>query len=418
MPVRRVYYAIIVLCICAGAGAWFACKSGPDEMAPDGGVGAGNPGAPGAGSPGDPGGDPGSTDSDAGDASGRPVSGTLHAFVGSRDGNVRTYLVDASTGAWSLRATSSIGGEPSFLAFDMSRRRVLAVNEASAAAQGGVRSLAFDSDAGTLRVLDTKTTGGATATHVSLDASGRWVFVANFTGGNAAVLALAEDGGLGAANVIASGNKSHWFGTSPTGAFAFVPTLGADRIAQYTFNASTGAIAANASAATVLPAGTGPRHLAFAPNGRAYLINETACAVVALTLNASGGFDAPGALVSALPPGVRAADGGAGGAAATGAEIAAHPTLPVLYASTRSYDSIAVFTLDAQGTPTRVQNALTGAHEPRSFAVDPRGQFLFAGNETAGEVVGFRIGGDGQLTSMGRAVSVPTPAFVGLVLVP
>ena len=44
--------------------------------------------------------------------------GELFAFVGSSDGNIRTYSVDETSGAWTYVTASLVGTTPSFLAFD------------------------------------------------------------------------------------------------------------------------------------------------------------------------------------------------------------------------------------------------------------------------------------------------------------
>lgn len=209
-----------------------------------------------------------------------------------------------------------------------------------------------------------------------------------------------------------SGAMSHWAGTNPSGGFVFVPALGANVISQYTLNAATGKLTANGSA--TLPAGAGPRHLSFHPSEKwAYLINETAITVTTLDFDKATGNLTAKQTISALPPGQSPAG-------VSGAEISIHPSGKHLYASTRVFDSIAHFSVNAtDGTLTRVANTSTGADRPRSFGMDPEGTLLFAGNQDVNQVVGFRIDpGTGALTSLGKTVDVPGPTFVGLARMP
>jgi 6-phosphogluconolactonase len=383
-------------------------SSGGPESGGDGGA-ASPDGAASAAGDASPGSDAASRDAgEAGADGGKP--GELFAFVGSTDGKVRVYSVDAASGAWTFKKESSAGTNPSFLAFDPPRRRVVAVDEIDA---GLVRSFAFDPQSGALTERNTKASGGAAPTHLSIAPGGSWVFVANYTGGTASVFPLDATGLLGdASDTKASGPKSHWAGTDSSGAYAFVPALGADSIAQYKFDGATGKLTDNGVAA--VPAGAGPRHLGFHPSEKwAYVMNELAVSVTTLDLDKATGKLAAKQTISALPPGQSAAG-------VTGAEIVVHPSGKHVYASSRQYDSIVHFTVDAaNGTLTRVANVTTGAGRPRSFGVDPEGTLLYAGNADAAHVVGFRIdGASGALTPLGKTVDVPAPSYVGLARMP
>ncbi|MDB4934029.1 MAG: 6-phosphogluconolactonase [Labilithrix sp.] len=339
------------------------------------------------------------------------TAGELFAFVGGPGGKIRVYLVDAASGAWTFKKDSPAGTNPSFLAFDPARRRVVAVDEVDV--NPTVRSFSFDPQTAALTERNTQPSGGAGPTHVSLDPTGAWVFVANYTAGSASVLPIDATGMLGAAtDTKSSGAMSHWAGTDPSGAHVFVPALGANVVAQYTFDKGNGTLVANGTAA--LPASAGPRHLGFHPSEKwAYVVNETAISLTTFDYDKTTGKLTAKQTVSALPPAQSAAG-------VSGAEIYVHPSGKHVYASTRAYDSIAHFTVNAaDGTLTRVANALTGADRPRSFGVDPAGTLLYAANQDAGQVVGFRIdAATGALTSLGKTVDVASPAFVGLARMP
>jgi len=345
-------------------------------------------------------------DAQAASDNGAVAMGALFGFVGSSDGKVRTYLVDSASGAWTLKKESSAGQNPSFLAFDPSRRRVVAVDEA---AGGLVRAFAFDSASGALTETSNRPSGGAGPAHVSLNPAGAWIMVANYTGGNTSILPIDGAGMIGvASDSMVSGAMSHWAGTNPSGGGVFVPALGANVVAQYTLDGATGKLTPNGSAA--LPAGSGPRHLAFHPNEKwAYLVNETAITVTTLDFDKVGHKLAAKQTISALPAPQSAAG-------VTGAEIFVHPGGKYVYASTRGFDSIVQLEVDpASGMLTRVANTPTGAARPRSFGMDPEGTLLYAGNQDANQVVGFRISATtGALTSLGKTVDVNGPAFVGL----
>jgi 6-phosphogluconolactonase len=142
------------------------------------------------------------------------------------------------------------------------------------------------------------------------------------------------------------------------------------------------------------------------------VINELAITVTTFDFDKTSGKLTAKQTVSALPPGQSTSG-------VSGAEIVVHPTGKHVYASTRGYNSIVHLDVNAaNGTLTRVANAPTGGNQPRSFGIDPEGTLLFAGNQSVDEVVGFRIGPAGTLTSLGKAVDVVDPTFVGLARIP
>lgn len=341
---------------------------------------------------------------------GTVIKKPLWGYVGSSDGKVRAFTVDETTGLWTLKTTSNAGTNPSFVAFDVPKSRAVAVDEITG---GMVRAFAVDFATGAFTETNAKPSGGAGPTHVSLDPTGAWVFVANYTGNNMSVFPLNAQGLLGdASDTKASGNKSHWAGTNPAGTHAFVPALGANAVAQYAFNAQTGKLTANGTVSP--PANAGPRHLAFHPSSKwAYLINETAITVTALDFDAASGKLTPKQTLSALPPG-QATQG------VSGAEIFVHPGGKHVYASTRGYNAIAHFTVnDATGALTFVASVETGAPRPRSFGIDPEGAWLFAGNQDQDQVVGFRIDpGTGALGPVGVVANTKGPTFVGVLRAP
>lgn len=348
-----------------------------------------------------------SSSSSSGGADGGGPKAPLYAFVGA-SGKITVFTVDDTTGAWTLKKETAIGGSASFLAFDPARRRLVATNEDGG---GQIRSFTFDPQTGALMPVNAQPAGGAGTTHVSLDPTGKWAFAANYTGGTMGVFPIDANGTLGTAKATrAPGAMAHWIGTDPAGTRLFCISLGANVVAQYTLNTTTGQLTDNGTASP--PANSGPRHLAFHPNEKwAYAINENAINVTAFDYDKGTGKLATKATVSALP-----ANQNKNGV--SGAEIMVHPSGKAVYASTRVYNSIARFTVGADGSLTLAQNAVTGGNRPRSFGMDPEGTFLFAGNQDVSQVVGFKIDAAGALTPMGKTVDIAGPTFVGLARIP
>ena len=62
---------------------------------------------------------------------------------------------------------------------------------------------------------------------------------------------------------------------------------------------------------------------------------------------------------------------------------------------------------------TFVEHVPTGGREPRHFAIDPTGAYLFAANQKTNNVVVFKVdGATGKLTPTGKTLSVATPVCV------
>jgi 6-phosphogluconolactonase len=282
------------------------------------------------------------------------------------------------------------------------------------AVASGNRVGAYSIDPATAAILfiNDVDAGGTGPTHVSVDASGAYVFVANYGSGHIAVYSVRADGGLGTASqTILAGANAHQIVPDPSNKYVVVPCLGDNKVAQYVLNA--GALAANATPQLATVAGAGPRHLAFAPDGKhAYLVNELNSTLQALAFDT-----ATGRLTSLQTLSTRAA--GATGTN-TGAEVVVHPSGKFVYSSNRGDNNIAVFSIDATtAMVTLVANTSTQGMTPRNFTVDPTGKFLYAANQNSGTVVPFAIDGTtGKLTPTASPITVPTPQFVGIIGLP
>src|SRR6185312_4572417 len=167
---------------------------------------------------------------------------------------------------------------------------------------GSVSAFAIDGATGALKVLNTVSSKGAIPAHCSVDAAGKFVFVANYGGGSIAVLPIRTDGSLAAAadfhrdlgsvgsthatdappgSLAISGHDAphaHMIAADPQNRFVVATDLGQDRIYTYRFDRETGKLTAPSNAPfTSVPTGDGPRHFAFHPNGHwFYSIQEEA----------------------------------------------------------------------------------------------------------------------------------------------
>lgn len=326
-------------------------------------------------------------------------------LVGGEDGHVRALLFD-ETGAIARQAESDVGGAPSFLAFEPGQSLVYAVDEGG----GTVAGYALSRDTLRLSPCGASQAAGRGPTHVLRHPAGSHVMVASYTDGSVAVFGLGDRGEVGhATDVKASGPRSHQVVTDPSGSFVFVPVLGRDEIAQYRWSSGT----LQPNGALKMPPRSGPRHLAFRPDGRfAYAIDELDSTIAEMRFDrATGALTLLGSS-SSLP---REARDSEVHATNTGAEIAVHPTGAWVYVSNRGHDSIVRYASDpASGRLRFVDHRRTGGSTPRSFGLDPEGKWLAVGNQRSGTVRMFRVDASGALLEPAIDLPLPRPAFVGL----
>jgi 6-phosphogluconolactonase len=337
---------------------------------------------------------------------------------------IYAYRFQSATGALTPLGAAGLAAEtenPSFLAVHPNQRFLYAVNEISkyeGKDAGSVSAFAIDRATGRLTLLNRVSSRGDGPCHLELDRSGKWLFVANYGGGSVAAFPVHDDGKLGEASAFfqhagksvnvsnQSGPHAHATVVSPDNRFVLVADLGVDKVFSYRLDPSKGGLAPDPQSVAIAP-GSGPRHLAFRPDGKfVYVLKEILSAVVVFRYDAAAGTLAELQTISTLPRGFKDVT--------NGAEIVIHPSGKFLYASNRGDDSIAIFRIDAaKGTLTSAGRVPTQGKTPRGFAIDPSGRFLVAGNQNSGTVVVFRIDQQtGGLTPTGTVLQVGSPVDV------
>jgi 6-phosphogluconolactonase len=339
---------------------------------------------------------------------------------------IYAYRIDETTGRLSALGLAAETVNPSFLTVDRAGRLLYAVNEVAeykGAATGTVSSFSIDHNRSKLTPINQVTSGGTDPCYIALDRSGKYLLVANYTGGTVAVIPVARDGRLSEASSVLKnegtagpvkdrqeGPHAHFIEASARNRFAYVADLGLDRILIYPFDAQKGVLSRGQSTAgprdffsAKLAPGTGPRHVAFSADGKfLYVIGELDSTVTVFASAANQTYRAI-QKISALPPGFAGKN--------TAAEIAIHPNGKFLYTSNRGDDSIAVFSIEEnRGRLTFVEHISSGGKTPRNFAIDPDGSHLLVANQSSGNIVEFTIDkSTGKLTSAGEVAKVPSP---------
>jgi 6-phosphogluconolactonase (cycloisomerase 2 family) len=375
----------------------------------------------------------------------RAANGRFQAYVGTysspqgpegsagRGQGIYQFEMDPATGALSQRALFPNGANPSWLALDASRKHLYAANETAVfegAPSGSVSAYSIEEPSGRLTLLNTVRSEGAGPAHLSVHPSGRHVLVANYAGGTVAVLPIRPNGELGTATDVKhdqgavgpvhaasappgsfaiSGHDrphAHMVLADPSGNFVLATDLGLDRFLIWKFDATTGKLSANSPAYVPLPAGDGPRHFAFHPNGRwMYSLQEESSTLILFDYDAGNGTLKARQTVSTLPKGFAGTN--------FTSEILITKDGRFIYVANRLHDSIAWFSIDSTGALTLAGEEWTRGDYPRSFTIDPTGNFLYSCNQRSDAIATFRVNREtGKLSFTGQYTPVGTPAIV------
>lgn len=323
---------------------------------------------------------------------------------------------DTRTGALSPPTMAIETRDPSYFTLSGDGRHLYMCN---AGTPGGISAFAVDGRTGALTFQNFIESTGRGPSHVSIDGSGRFVLDANYGGGYVEVLSLAVDGSLNARAALMKHTGSsvhpqrqnkpyaHWFRTDPSNRFALAADLGTDEIVVYRFDANTGALAPQDPPATKVKPGSGPRHLAWHPNGKwVYASQELSNEVFAFQWDAAKGTLAQFQAVNTLAEGFTAPS--------TAAEIAVRNDGRYLYVTNRGEDTIVVFAIDAaSGELSFRQRVSSGGKVPRYFSFDPSNHWLLVGNQESGNLVVFKVDTDsGELMQSGQPVPLVKPTGV------
>jgi 6-phosphogluconolactonase len=350
---------------------------------------------------------------------------------------VGTYTTGESKGIYVYRYNTASGqltplglaaesANPSFLAVAPNGKFLYAVNELqnfNGEKSGAVTAFAIDHKTGKLARLNQVASRGEDPCYISLDKTGKYVLVANYTSGNVAVFPVQKDGSLGEASAFVQhhgsgpnherqeGPHAHWIQTTADNRFAIVADLGLDKLMVYRFDASNGSLTPNDPPAGDLAPGEGPRHVAFAPDQKfAYSANELKSTVTAFSYDAEKGVLERFQTVSTVPKDFRGNN--------DAAEIHIHPNGRLLYTSNRGADSIAQFSIDGKsGSVALLDTFSTQGKSPRDFELDPDASHLLVANQDTGNVVVFRIDpATGRaLPTPGQSIKIPAPVCLTFV---
>ncbi len=319
---------------------------------------------------------------------------------------------------------------PSYLAISSlvnGHRRIYAVN-ALPAPNDTIASYLMDPATGALHPINHVTSAGDGPCYISLDATGEVAYVANYVGSTIATYRVLPNGALsdpvtcidfknpkfGKRGPVAARQDvphPHSVHLSPDNRFLLVNDLGSDEISV--FPVAPGAHLGQPALFSNDRPGSGPRHIAFHPNGRwVYSVNEIDSTIDHfLWTTTSSRTDPQGMLINTsqtvktIAPEFPAAKN-------TAAEVAVSPDGNFLYASNRGENTLVVFAIGAEGKLGFLQRIPCGGKTPRHFVLSPDSRWVLCGNQDSATVTVFRRdGATGRLTGPTQSLPLDSPMF-------
>jgi 6-phosphogluconolactonase len=249
--------------------------------------------------------------------------------------------------------------------------------------------------------------------YIVTDRTGRYLLSASYHGSKLAINRIGSTGAVEApaVQVLATPPNAHCIVADQANRYVYATSLGGDVVMQFHFDAATGKMTPTDPPSVRSKPKAGPRHLAFAPDGRfLYLINELDGTVNAYEVDARSGALTERQTVAFLPADFPDKP--------SAADLHITPDGRFLYGSERASNTIAGFAVDpASGRLTPIGSVPTEP-PPRGFRIDPRGRFLLAVGQTSNRMSVYAIGGDGKLTKLADYPMGTNPNWVEIIDLP
>ena len=331
---------------------------------------------------------------------------------------IMVFAVGAGLGDLQLIQTVP-SDNPSFVAIHPSGNFLYALNEIAdyeGAEKGSLEAYAIDDETGQLTLINRVAVGSIPAQLV-VNPGGDYLAVATYVGGTYEIFPIGEDGSLGEASSVAQqegtgphdrqdASHVHAVAFDPSGTYLAGADLGTDMIKIFTY--ADGNLE-EVSAVTV-EAGSGPRHIAFHPDGDVlYSINELTAVIRSFAFDPATGtlgdeLQTIGTVPQSFP------------AHKSTAEILVHPSGKFLYGSNRKFedhplaDSIVAYSIDDNGHLALIGYTTHNIAFPRGFSIDPTGRWLYAMGQKSDTIVQFYIDpNSGVLTPTGITATAMVP---------
>ncbi|MGP4040498.1 lactonase family protein [Gracilibacillus sp. D59] len=277
--------------------------------------------------------------------------------------------------------------------------------------QGGVSAFSVEKN-GDLEKINSQATEGSAPCHVSVNSENNLVVAANYHTKQVEAFLANEDGSLQIPKAVEhEGNGPHerqekphlhFAGFTPDEQYVVVVDLGSDTITTYRPKED---VLQKVRVLTLKP-GSGPRHIAFHPDGQyAYVMTELSNEVVVLKYHEEEGTFEEVQYISTLPEDFTENS--------QGSAIHLSSDGKFVYAGNRGHNSIAIYRVKEDHSVEFIDWTHTEGDWPRDFVLDPTEQFIVASNQETGTLVLFeRDQETGTLTLLQKDIKAPEAVCV------
>lgn len=318
-----------------------------------------------------------------------------------------TYTNKGSKGIYGMRISQEgkLMEEPQLLAempsptyFYLSRNRhfLYAVAEPGEGEKGATYVYEIDPQSKALSLHSKRAAAGRGLCHITMDKQERYAVVTCYPDATVQVFpvdhrnnitpmfCLKRHSGSGPVSERQESAHAHSAYFTPDGVYVVVCDLGIDELVLYTMNEESGKLHRAFGKNVTMPAGCGPRHMVFSPDGRfAYVVCELSSELITLAYHGEEGFTIL-ERISTLSPEFQSERSFASAIRITkdGRD---------LYVSNRGEDSIAHFKVDVHsGHAELVKSYSTRGWYPRDFILTEDENLLIAVNQLSENMAIYR----------------------------
>ncbi|WP_262139053.1 lactonase family protein [Pseudomonas sp. Marseille-Q5117] len=344
------------------------------------------------------------------------ANAATYAYISSPgDGLISQYRLDQNNGALTLIEQVQAGDQVNPMALTPDGKVLFAALRVKPFQVLGYR---IDSKSGHLTKF-TQAPLAESMAYLSTDRKGRYLLAASYGADTLSVQKIGEDH-QPSANILRypTGLHAHSIRTEPSNRFAYAGNLGTDKVLQYRLDAKTGELSPIGNGSVSVPDNTGPRHLAFSPNGKfLYVVGEMSGTVTAFSIDDASGALTQIAVANGIPERLKLAQGEVRDARNNdlkddptpriwAADLRMSPDGKLLLMSERTSSSVSAFTVDpATGGLKFFDNYSVQEQQPRNIAFSPDGHWLLVTGEKSAKVGTYAVSKDGALKRVGEAAS-------------
>ena len=307
------------------------------------------------------------------------------AYALNGDNTLSIYTLNASTGQ--LRNHGYVVSTSGSVVVDPSNRFVYVAHVVgSGDISGEVSSYAINPNTGELTSIGTTVKAGSLPYGITVDPSGRFVYVPNYNSNDISVFSIDPvSGALTTGTSVPAGAQPGSVAVDPTGRFAYVANINSDNVSVYSIDPSSGALTTGAT----VSAGKTPFSITIDPSGKyVYVPNYGSSDVSVFSINVdTGALTLQSSEATAAYP----------------QYITIDPTGRFAYMLNNASNDVSVFSIDsATGGLTAVGIATAGT-QPYRVVIDSSGHFVYVPNFGSNDISIFSISSTtGDLTPVSK----------------